>query len=173
MLLTRQDSNLYRKIQSLPCCRYTTSYYSRFNRIRTHTTRVETLHAIHYTINLVVLYKGIEPLSSDRKSDALNHYANRAFCGSYENRTRISRETVGKDSHYPNEPILYIYQESNLDLEGRKLLCFPLHHRYVLHTHKDSNLNLKFWRLKCYQLHHRCLVEVVGLEPTCSEETRF
>ena len=33
MLLTRQDSNLYRKIQSLPCCRYITSYSCRFNRI--------------------------------------------------------------------------------------------------------------------------------------------
>ena len=40
MLLTRQDSNLYLKIQSLPCCHYTTSYYCRFNRARTHIPRV-------------------------------------------------------------------------------------------------------------------------------------
>lgn len=29
-------------------------------------------------------------------------------CGSYENRTRISRETVGKDSRYSNEPFVYL-----------------------------------------------------------------
>lgn len=65
------------------------------------------------------LRKGIEPLSTARKAGVLairrtEHFLfgiqdllcvpAMPFCGSYENRTRISRETVGEDRHYPNEP---------------------------------------------------------------------
>ena len=122
------------------------------NRDRTYDFHDVSVTLFHWAIPHFVLYKGIEPLSSDRKSDALstmliepkflflwrfpigsgfrqslsarssnNASIPNANCGSYENRTRISRETVEKDNHYPNEPFLYIYQDSNPNWKIRNL----------------------------------------------------
>lgn len=56
----------------------------------------------------VRVFSGFEPCSSDSHSEVLPIKLKTPFSGSYENRTRSSRETVGKVNLYHNEPVPFL-----------------------------------------------------------------